>query len=613
MVVFLICAIWQEDCIWCSMNALPFIKDNLEAMAHVKNPAAFWLAHQRPDEQAVMEKLTRNSRGQMDFTLPSGQTMFETPPQIFYHGWADTSEKAAAGASIIVGCNLGYGLNYVLVNTPNTHRVLVVEPDPEMLLACLGNSDYSPFIRAGRLVFLPPDAKMIRETIQQMNMHFLFGAIHLRVDTPSRQLGTQYAQWSRICQEALENFSVELTTLRLRQDEMVGHEIKNFRRAITDGTIRNMRGTAHGLTAVILGAGPSLGHYGPVLAKNRGHALYATALQTLTPLQSIGLKPHFAMAIDYSEGMLKVYDRLDPEWCKDVPLLYSTKMHPDVVNNYPGPTIPFWTMGGMGTYAMRDNEHLIDAGGNVSVAIYRFLHWCGVERILLCGQDFAWKDQTTHAAGHHDHVRKEKHYKKLKLIELKNAAGETIHSTLSYITALRDLEKDIASNNLPTYNLYGGLAVIKGAQNVDENDLLREGLNTSRPGSLENFTMAMRNAQTSRSIPDIEPRWPKWMSSMRNARKHLEKLFKKPQVRQKEIRESIQRFHGYLRHDPLYLPYLYNELTDLAGMLHGGRTLGLKDFSTFKKIMERVKTKVREMDSCLATADKSDVSDKKAA
>jgi len=45
--------------------------------------------------------------------------------------------SAPMSASIIVGTNLGYGLNHLLVNTPDTHKVLVIEPNPVLVLACL--------------------------------------------------------------------------------------------------------------------------------------------------------------------------------------------------------------------------------------------------------------------------------------------------------------------------------------------------------------------------------------------------------------------------------------------------------------------------------------------
>ncbi len=577
------------------MNKLPFLIKNLKALAEVKNPAAFWLARQRPDEKAVAERLLVNHWKLMDIKLPEGGTLFESfPPLAHYKSWVEENDKLAQSATIIVGCNIGYGLNHVLVNTPNTHKVMVIEPDPEMLIACLGQTDYTPFFEIGKLHFLPPDVEVVRKAVQMADKQFLFGRIYLRSDFPSQQIGPEYAKWTRICKEQLEGLTVELTTLRRRQDVMVGNEMQNFRNSFRHGSLRDMQDTAKGLTAVILGAGPSLQVNGPLLAKNPGHLFYAAALQTLPAVQKTGIKPHLAMAIDYSAGMKRVFNMLDMEWARDIPLIYSTKLDPEVVNRYPGPLIPLWTLGGLATYVMKGNEYILDAGGNVSVAMFRFLTHCGVSRVLLCGQDFSWKGGLSHAEGHHASRTNAK-----SSVTMQNLQGETLHSALSYVTALRDLERDIERSGVEVMNFYGGYAVIKGARHFGENELVSQGLNTSAPGSLKIFLDNLKLARIPRPIPAVEPRYPAWSSSLRNAMKHMDKLFKRPAAKQKEIRDSMHRFHTYLRHDPLLVPYLYNEFMDVAGLAHGARKFDNRDNVEFKKIVRRVQDKVKHFDSLL--------------
>ena len=104
---------------------------------------------------------------------------------------------------------------------------------------------------------------------------------------------------------------------------MVGNEIKNFKRAMRDGSLKPLEGRAMGVGAVILGAGPSLEEMAPKLKENPGHVLYTCALQTIPVLQELGIKPHLCAAIDYDSSMLKVFEKLDPDFVKDVPLIYS--------------------------------------------------------------------------------------------------------------------------------------------------------------------------------------------------------------------------------------------------------------------------------------------------
>lgn len=578
------------------MQNNPFLQDNLHALNANSEPIIRWLAQQKVDVDAVENNFFSNRWKIRDWKMENGQGLFEAlPPSVHYRGWNADEANAATSATVVVGCNIGYGLNQVLDKTPNSHKVLVVEPNPTMLVACLGQTDYTPYIKLKKLFFLVPDEAAVQHALFQADVQFLFGQIYLRPDGPSQQLGPEYARWTRYVREQLENFSVELATLRLRQDTMVNNELRNFKRAMADGSVNPLRDAAKGLTAVILGAGPSLAEYAPALAGRRGDALLATALQTMPALQRLGLKPDLAMAIDYSEGMLAVFDKLDPEFAKDVPLIYSTKLKPEVVAKYPGPTLPMWTKGGLGTFTLNHRELILDAGGNVSVALFRFLAWCGIGRFALAGQDFAWKGESSHVSGHHAQG-----FKHPKTLSMQNRYGETIHSTLSYITGLRDLEKSIAETGLPTYNLYGGGAEVKGATHVTLQELDEQKVLQSLPYAGKRFRDAMAEARKPQSHPGFPAKAGLWTDALRNAQKRLDKLFKKLDKKQTEIWETLQQLHKYLRHDPLYLPYLFNELMDVAGLLYGGRRFELKDLTTFKHIVKRILAKVREIDALLA-------------
>jgi len=578
------------------MELYQFLEKNLEALKKQNARVLAWLESQDFDPKALEDRLMVNRWGSLDVPVgDDGQTMFGAmPPGAYYQGWTK-ADKPETGATVLVGCNLGYGLNHILTNTPNTHKVIVLEPRPEILTLCLGQTDYSPFIEIKKLFFIHPDKKVLQDTIHQIDLQIIHGSVNLRSDVPSRQLGPEYAFWTRQFKEKLENFTVELNTLRKKQDVMVGNELKNFCKAFENGSISNLEGKAKGLSAVILGAGPSLETFGPMLAENPGHALYATALQTLPALKSIGLKPHICMAIDYSPGLLRVFDKLDRDWAKDIPLVYSTKVLPEVVENYPGPTVPLWTVGGLATFMMQNSEFVLDAGGSVSVTLLRFLAWCGANQILLVGQDFAWAGESSHVKGHHA-SKKKFEFDPKRHVKLTNAHGETVYSAMPYVTALRDMEKDIREMNIPVFNLYGNGLDIQGAKTVTLEKIRMNGIIASAPGAMQHFEDAVANAVSPRPKPTFEPRAAQWTSSLRSVTRRLEKLFKKPEKNQGVIHQAFGQVLTYFRQDPLYAPYLFNEIMDMAGLTHAKAKHARKDLVEFKKIAKRALNKVREID-----------------
>lgn len=589
------------------MQLYQFLEKNIEALRQRAPQTAQWLEASGSEPRALENLIMVNRMGLMDLPLPEGGSLFGAmPPEAFYSRW-NTTDLADRSATIIVGCNLGYGLNHVLTKTPPTHKVIVFEPSPAMLYACLGQSDYAPWMQMGKLFFFPPDRSLFRKILQSIDLQLIHGKIHLHLDIPSQQVGPQYAAFGAELRKALEGFTLEMTTLRLRQDVMLGNELANYHRAFDDGSLKPLEGSGTGLSAVILGAGPSLAANAPALAANPGHALYLTALQTLPALRKLRLKPHLCMAIDYSEGMLGIAERLDPKWCKDIPLVYSAKVRPEVVRDYPGPTLPLWTEGGMGTFVLRDHAPVLDAGGNVSVTLMRFCKFLDVSQVLLVGQDFAWKPDaaTTHATGHHAAARRYA-FRPGEHLTVKNWRGEDVVTAMPYLTGARDVEGDIPGLGRPVHVLYGDGLPLRGARPTDLDQIQTSGLLASRPGSLDRFAAALREARRPMTPPRFEARSPQWTSSLRAVTKRLEKLFAKPDKNGDEIQSALGQVHLYLRQDRLYAPYLFNEIMDLAGLVHVRATYTRPDLTQFKKIAKRSLDKVREMDRVLGPRREAD-------
>ena len=577
-----------------------YLTGNLEALAAKSEPVAIWLAQSGTDVEQAMSRVYLSPIGILDWRMDDGTGLIEKAPPlpVLYDNWRPQKE-AEKDATVIIGANLGYGINHVLTGTPNSHRVVVVEPRPDMLLACLGQTDYRGLIESGRLRFVMPDHDQIEKAIQQFDINLIYGNIHLRSDLPCQQIGPVYAHWTNITRGKLENFSVELATLRTKQEVMVGNELKNYIEAMNNGSLLKLQGLAQGMTAVILGAGPSLADVGPLLAKKPGHAFYTAALQTLPALERIGLKPDMCLAIDFRPEMMQLYDGLqDTEWLKDLPLVYSTKLDPEVVRRYPGPKIPLWTMGGLATYVFQDHELVLDAGGNVGVTLARFLTWCGVSRIVLAGQDFSWAGDRSHAPGHHAHQHVQA-FVPSRDVKLTNLWGETIISNVGYLSAKRDLEKDLRSAQIPVFNLYGGGVEIEGSQVVNFEECHQKGILASEPGAKERFLAGLNRAEQPRVRPVYETRLQKWSVSLRHATKQLEKYMKKPAKHQGQIQQLLANVMFFLRQDPLYLPYLYNEVMDMAALAQTRSVYKPTDMTEYKAILKRALTKVKQMDEVL--------------
>jgi hypothetical protein len=478
--------------------------------------------------------------------------------------------------------------------------VAVVEPRLDMLVCCLSQTDYSQMLENQKLFFIPPDKLTMRRLIfRQLGLQLEFGDIYLQTDAPSRQLGVEYDAWNQRCQEVLADFRIELNTLRAFQDVMVRNELDNFHRAMAAGSISTFQDSAKGAFAVMIGGGPSLNNFAPMLTDQTGNAVYASAFQTIPSLQQCGMKPHFCMAIDPTKRLKETYDHLDKKWAEDVPLIYSCKVSPDLVSAYPGPSMPIWTMGGLGAHLWKDREPVFDSGRNVGIALMRFLKWCGIRDILFVGFDFGWSGDTTHARGHL--VSKNKFsFDPQKHIQLKNKKGEDIYSSRQLITALRSLETEISAGDINVYNLYGNHATIEGAREVTLGEVLSSGLLKSASGSVQRFHEKLNESRDPRPLPVFEARSAAWATSLKAAQKRLESHFKNTAQNQKEIHSALNHLLFFLNQDPLYQPYLLTDIRNLSGMIFNKDPYNGQDLSRCKKIVKRALDKVREMDEKLA-------------
>jgi len=577
---------------------MSFLQSNLDALKKYNPHCYRWLARHPVNEAQLKANLLRNAKGRLDWRMSSGAGLFDgVTPERAYRKWTKEANRET-GASLIIGCNLGYGVNRMLEHTARSHKVIVLEPRADLLTLCLSQTDYGPFLKQKKLFFLPPDRKVLREAVGRLDLHYLFGKIHILPDLPSHQLGSEYARWTDECKALLENLTCDLNTVRQRQSIMIENELKNFTRARRDGCLLTLSRQAEGLPAVLIGAGPSLEKFGPRLARKREAALYVCGLQVLPTLQRYGLKPDLCMAIDYSKSMERVYETLDRAWVQDIPFIYSCKVQPSVVDAYPGPTLPLWTTGGLGSNLPPDRELVLSTGKGVGTTLVRFLLWCGVKRLLFVGQDFAWAADKVHADGHlsdgNRFVFDPKIHRKLQ-----NPEGGTIYSTLAYITARRELEAELEHSDVSAFNLYGGGAAIKGARPVDWETVMRERLVADDSAGRRHFLEAVQRARRPRPWPLPESRFTSWTRSLQAVEKRLKRLFKKPSRNQTEIHTVLSQTLFFLRQDPLYQPCLYNVIFDIAGLIHGRSAYGLREWTEFRSILKRVVKRVRQVDTHL--------------
>lgn len=197
----------------------------------------------------------------------------------------------------------------------------------------------------------------------------------------------------------------------LHQDRLHGYQpfrnfIENVLHLPHSFYANGLKGAFTGIPAVVCGAGPSLQKSMDVLRGVENRAILIAGGSTLAALSSQGIMPHFGMAIDPN---LEEYRRMKNSFAFEVPLLYSTRVHPALFQTCNG---PFGYMrsgvGGVPELWMEEELGLLDelighylspetiSVTSICIAWAQFL---GCNPILINGVDMAYTGKKRYAGG----------------------------------------------------------------------------------------------------------------------------------------------------------------------------------------------------------------------
>ncbi len=121
---------------------------------------------------------------------------------------------------------------------------------------------------------------------------------------------------------------------RIHGDELFQNFLQNLNHLPRSFYANGLKGAFANVPAVVCGAGPSLAATIDSLKHLENRALIIAGGSTLAALSSRGITPHFGMALDPNE---EEYLRMRNSFAFEMPLLYSTRVHPGTFQTMNGP------------------------------------------------------------------------------------------------------------------------------------------------------------------------------------------------------------------------------------------------------------------------------------
>ncbi len=187
---------------------------------------------------------------------------------------------------------------------------------------------------------------------------------------------------------------------------LLGNLSQNFLRVPSSFFVNSWQGQCKNIPAIICGAGPSLSLSLPKLRGVKDRALIFAGGSTIAALSNQGVLPHLGMALDPNTAE---YIRLKNSCAFEVPLLYGSRLLPDVFNvssnppgymlSHTGGPLETWFEKAIGLEGEPIGHGLGKEAFSVTTLAVSLACFMGCNPIIFCGVDLAFTGGDVYAGG----------------------------------------------------------------------------------------------------------------------------------------------------------------------------------------------------------------------
>ncbi|MFO0565974.1 MAG: 6-hydroxymethylpterin diphosphokinase MptE-like protein [Polyangiaceae bacterium] len=297
-----------------------------------------------------------------------------------------------AGRKPVVVFGLGSGGVVEQARAFAQAQVVVFEPDPGIARALLASGPSS--LGDVDLVCSLHDLTQIWPSVAQGEA----GATLVRTPGYREAFPEAHQALERALGELVQRTGMNQNTHRQRARMWVEDVLANAEVLTRSVPFVSLENKYRGVPAFIVGAGPSLGKNGKLLAEARQRGLVIAVNSSARALASYGVEPQVLCcieSIDLSELLASV------PFIDRVVRAFSLSGHPRTMRTGNGPLLPVWeAIPEIGTALARlTGAAGLPVAGSVSTLAFSLAHRLGCSPIVLVGQDLAYTGNRAYAPG----------------------------------------------------------------------------------------------------------------------------------------------------------------------------------------------------------------------
>lgn len=376
----------------------------------------------------------------------------------------------------LLGLGSGIYLKRVIACTDETVTVVVYEPSLSLFLKTLNEIDLSEEIENRPIAFMVKGIsdkgmeQIIKQLVSEETVEFLKCEIHpnYRELFPEEILDAMKQIRKRTSFVLINNRAGVYFSTHLAKNQM-----QNMR-FVCDGynTRKLSEVIPYDGAAILVSAGPSLDKNVQELKKAKNKAFILAVDTAMKPLIRAGIVPDAFITIDAKKPL----DLVEMDEIRDVPIIAPPTANYDIIKKQRGKKIFYYD-----GYVLAMSSYLavgkflpdVSRGGSVACSGLSLLYKMGFDTIILVGQDLAYLNDKTHAAGTiEDDLSVECQ------ISVKGNYEENVTTTATLKLYVEWFENYIAGmkkrRNVRIINATEGGAFIKGTELMKLSDAIKE-------------------------------------------------------------------------------------------------------------------------------------------
>lgn len=374
---------------------------------------------------------------------------------------------------IFYGTGLGYHIDLLMTQNPD-NNYYIFEPIPELLKEFLSTRDLTKK-QYKNLKKLSLGLQNIAQDTNEL-IQFNRKCVHIiELPTHKQLFESKYKLFNEMFLEIISSKRSSMLTNYGYQKRWVVNTMKNFKEVLsTPNILIEKSGQFKGKPAILVSAGPSLDEEIENLKhiKENGLAYIFSVGSAINTLIHNNIHPDAVTTYDPTEKNQLVFDKVNREGIKDIPMIFGTSVGYEVLENYIGDKYHMITsQDPTSSYYLKTEEEIsikkVQDAPSIAVVTIQLLSQLGFSPIILTGQNLGYLNGDNYSEGieYNDKLTEEEIKDALKT---KDVYGDEILTNKGFNTMRSQIElyiKHLGSTKI--INTTKGGANIEGAEFIE--------------------------------------------------------------------------------------------------------------------------------------------------